>query len=194
MRCLLDWGWIWDDLGVCVAPQRESCYELVAPAHVRICIVTSSSATPCWGQKGVEKSCWLENWMRSMGVPQCGMTNFHGENPGTVSILHGEDKGDMDHSEPGSVKVSRSLPSVRTRLHRTVLGAVGNLSKCRRASTLPILNERKFQFCFHLTHWDSKARLFLHLSWEMRGLLDWDGFGMIWVCVLPRSVRVATSW
>ena len=51
------------------------------------------------------------------------VTNFHDENSGTVSILHGEDKGVMDHSEPGSVKVSRSLPSVRTRLHRTLLGS-----------------------------------------------------------------------
>ena len=41
--------------------------------------------------------------------------------------------------------------------------------------------------CFHLTHWDSKARFLftIELSWEMRCLLDWDGFGMIWVCVLP---------
>ena len=48
-------GWIWDDLGVCVAPQRESCYELVAPAHVRICIVTSSPAIPCSGKKVLRK-------------------------------------------------------------------------------------------------------------------------------------------
>ena len=50
-------GWIWDDLGVCVcvAPQRESCYELVAPAHVRMCIVTSSPAIPCSGKKVLRK-------------------------------------------------------------------------------------------------------------------------------------------
>ena len=48
-------GWIWDDVGVCVAPQRESCYELVAPAHVRMCIVTSSPAIPCSGKKVLRK-------------------------------------------------------------------------------------------------------------------------------------------
>ena len=34
-----------------------------------------------------------------------------------------------------------------------------------------------------------KCKLPLHFC-----LLDWDGLGMIWVCVLPRSMRVATSW
>ena len=48
-------------------------------------------------------------------IPQSGMTNPHGENPGVDLILHGDDNGDMDHSELGSVKVSRSLPSVRKR-------------------------------------------------------------------------------
>ena len=81
-------------------------------------------------------------------------------------LFHLMTKETWDHSELGSVKVSRSLPSVRTRLHRTLLGAVGNLSKCRRASTLRILNERKFQFCFHLTHWDSQGSFFATAIWN----------------------------
>ena len=52
------------------------------------------------------------------------MTTFHGENPGAVSILHGDDKGDMDHSELGSVKVSRSLA-----LSMHIAGTVGNVRK-----------------------------------------------------------------
>ena len=42
-------------------------------------------------------------------LPQCGMANLHGENPGAVSILQGDDRGDMDHSELCSVKVSRCI-------------------------------------------------------------------------------------
>jgi len=42
-------------------------------------------------------------------VPQCSMTNPHGEKPGAVSILPGDDRGDMDHSELCSVKVSRCI-------------------------------------------------------------------------------------
>ena len=160
----MDLGWF-----VCVC--WPAAWELLRTGSTCPCQNMHRDIIPCnslLGQKGVENSCWLESWMLSMAFHNA-VTSFHGENPGTVSILHGEDKGDMDHSEPGSVKVSRSLPSVRTRSIGHCWGSWQSV-EVRRASTLRILNERKFQFCFHLTHWDSKARFFLQLSWEMRCL------------------------
>ena len=59
-------GWIWDDLGVCVAPQRES---LLRTGSTCPCQNMHRDIIPCnslLGQKGVEKSCWLESWMLSM--------------------------------------------------------------------------------------------------------------------------------
>ena len=65
-------------------------------------------------------------------VPQCGMTSpQNGENPEAVSILHGDDRGDMDHSELCSVRYQGVC-----QLSMDIAGTVGSASKCRKASTL----------------------------------------------------------
>ena len=90
--------------------------ELAAPADLVPCSLTSFSATPCSGRKV------LTVLSTKHDVPQRRMTNPQGDKPGAVAILHGDDRGDIDHSELCSVKVSRSLPTVCRRLQRTLLG------------------------------------------------------------------------
>ena len=36
------------------------------PAHLRMCVVTSSLCNALLGQKGVDSTCWLESWVLSM--------------------------------------------------------------------------------------------------------------------------------
>ena len=89
-------------------------------------IVTSSLCNALLGQKVLNKLS-IGKLRTKHDLPQCGMTNPYGENPGAVSILHGDDRGDRDHSELCSVKVSRSLPTVCRRLQRTLLGELAVL-------------------------------------------------------------------
>ena len=133
------------------------------------------------------------------GVPQCGMINFHGENEAAVSILHRDDKSNHLANGVGSdgselcpvtlIMLNHTITKSAGRLQTSptdIAGAVGNVSKCRRASTLRILNERKFQFCFHLTHWDSKASFFFngHVKWDACWIgMDLGWFGCVCVCV-----------
>ena len=108
-----------------------------------------------------------------------GMINFHGENPGAVSILHRDDKSNhlangvgSDGSELCSVTLimlNRIITKSAGRLQTSptdIAGTVGNVRKWCNNSTLRILNVRKFQFCFHLTHWDSKASVFATAIWN----------------------------
>ena len=117
------------------------------------------------------------NWLKLLigklttkhDVPQCRMANRHGENPGAVSILHGDDRGDIDRTELCSVKVSRSLPTICRPLQRILLGQLAVCGKRRIVSTLWIPNVRKSQLCFHilhLTHCDSQASFFATVIWN----------------------------
>ena len=83
-------------------------------------------------------------------VPQCGMTYPHGENPGAVSSVHRVDRGDMDHTELCSVKVSRSLPSACRRLHRTLL--LGQLAMCVSPQNLDFVNTERAEVSTLLPH------------------------------------------
>ena len=129
------------------------------------------------------------------------MTNPHGENPGVDLILNGDDKRDMDHSELCSVKVSRSLPSVRTRLHRTLLG---QLAMCRSAAE-PLLCEFWTSGSFNSASiWLIAIRrqdFFLQLNCHGKWDACWIGMDLGWfgcVCCpaaweLLGSVKVSRS-
>ena len=75
------------------------------------------------------------------GIPQCGMINFHGENPGAVSILHRDDKSNhlangvgSDGSELCSVTlimlnhITKSADPLQ-RSPTDIAGTVGNAHK-----------------------------------------------------------------
>ena len=78
--------------------------------------------------------------------------------------LHGDDRGDMDHSELCSVRYQGVC-----QLSMDIAGTVGSASMCRKASTLWILHVRKSQLCLHLTHWRD-----LQASISCNCRLEWD--------------------
>ena len=98
-------------------------------------------------------------------IPHCGMTDPHGENPGAVSILHGDDKSNHVANGVGSDGNELCSVTLITLSHITksadcpqtsptdIAGTLGSVPKCRIASTLWILNVRKSQLCLYLTHW-----------------------------------------
>ena len=82
-------------------------------------------------------------------VPQCGMANPHGENPGAVSILHEDVKSNHLANGVGSAGSELCPVTLMTLSHiitksadglqtspRDIPGTVGSAPKCRRASTL----------------------------------------------------------
>ena len=106
------------------------------------------SATPCSGRRALIQ---LVDW-----TVEC----YVWPSTGAVSILHRDDRGDMDHTE---------LCSVQTSPTDVIAGTVGNARKCRKTSTLWILNVRKSQLCFHIFHltpWDSQASFCATAIWN----------------------------
>ena len=108
-------------------------------------------------------------------VEHFGMTDPHGENPGAVSILHGDGKSNHLANGVGSDGGELCSVTLITLSHITksadrlqtsptdIAGTVRKLRKCCIASTSWIPSVRKCQLCvhiFHLTHCDSQASFF----------------------------------
>ena len=64
-------------------------------------------------------------------VPQCGMANPHGENPGAVSILHA-----MTEETWITLNYVQSRYQDVLYQEMDIAGTVGNVRKCRIVSTL----------------------------------------------------------
>ena len=125
------------------------------------------------------KRCWFNLLIGLLSakhhVPHCGMTDPHGENPGAVSILHGDGKSNHLANGVGSDGGELCSVTLITLTHITksadclqtsptdIAGTVRKLRKCCIASTSWIPSVRKCQLCvhiFHLTHCDSQASFF----------------------------------
>ena len=189
-------GWIWDDLGVCVAPQRESCYELVAPAHVRMCIVTSSPAIPCSGKKVLRKVVdWkveYNAWHSTMRYDQFpwwkSRSCFHPARAWQKQPF-GKRSGQwwqwtmFSHIDPSCwIILSPNLRSVCKRLQLTLLG---QLAMCVKDATTRLCHFERAEISKSASIWLIAIRrqdFFSMVMWNEM-LLDLDGFGMIWVCV-----------
>ena len=94
-------------------------------------------------------TCWLDCWVLCM-------ISFH------RSWLHPAQGWQRRHGPHGTCSVQTSPTDV-------IAGTVGNARKCRKTSTLWILNVRKSQLCFHIFHltpWDSQASFCATAIWN----------------------------
>ena len=168
-------GWIWDDLGCVCCP---AAWELLRTGSTCPCQNMHRDIIPCnslLGQKGIEKSCWLENWMLSMAfhnavwlISMVKIRQLFPSYTGTTKATIWQTEVGSDGSELCSVTLiilNRIITKSAGRLQTSptdVAGTISNVRKWCNNSTLRFWTRGSFnEIC---------KEVFLQLLSEMRSI------------------------